>query len=304
MATAEPGGQLSELPRELDEADLWHAYDGEESMNLATILQLQRPLSVVDTETTGTNPETDRICQIAITIHYPLATDGGSSRDPIAWSSLVNPGIPIPAETTAIHHITDEMVRTARPFRDMAPKLSKSLTNIDFCGFNVPFDLKMIAAEMKRAGASWSYESASIIDAHRIYRILHPRNLSAAYSEFVGAEPPSDAHDAGIDVRMTEEVLAGQLNLHPEIPRDIKALHDYCWPKAADAVDGQRKFKWVNGEACIAFGKFNGAPLRTMEKGYLKWMMNGDFAADTKRIVEDALSGAYPSPPSRLTTNG
>lgn len=254
-------------------------------MNLATLLTLTRPLAVLDVESTGTNPEQDRIVQIAITLHYP-------AKDPVPWSSLVNPTVPIPAESTAVHHLTDEMVKTAHTFKIMAPKLAKALSNVDFCGFNVTFDLRMLKVEMARAGETWNYESAAIIDAFQIYRINHPRTLSAAHIEYVG-EPFPDAHDAGVDVAATERVLAGQLSRHT-LPRTVAELAAYCWPKAADAVDAQRKFMWRGGEACIAFGKHQGTPLRQMDKGYLKWMLAGSFSDETKRIVEDALSGAYP----------
>lgn len=254
--------------------------------NLATLLTLTRPLAVLDLETTGTNTEQDRIVQIAITIHYP-------AKDPVPWKVLVNPGVPIPAEATAVHHITDAMVKDAHTMKTMAPKLAKALSGLDFCGYNVTFDLRMLKAEMVRAGESWSYESAGIIDAYRIEQLLFPRSLSSMYEKYVGKKL-SDAHDASVDVEATEEVLAGQLRAYDQLPRTVAELNTYCWPKAADAVDAQRKFMWRGGEACIAFGKHTGTPLRQMDKGYLQWMLNNEFPADTKRIIEDALSGAYP----------
>ena len=63
----------------------------------------------------------------------------------------------------------------------MAPKLAKSLSGVDFCGYNVTYDLRIIRAEMKRAGVAWDYESACVIDALRIFQILHPRDLESAY---------------------------------------------------------------------------------------------------------------------------
>lgn len=257
-------------------------------MNLATIIKLERPLACCDVESTGVSTENDRIIQIAITIHYP-------DKDPIPWTHLVNPGMPIPPEAMAIHHITDAMVKDAPTFRTMAPKLAKVLQNIDYVGYNVLFDLKIIHAEMQRASTPWDYEGAAIVDAHRIYQILEPRDLTSAYKRYVGKER-QDAHDAGVDVRDTEDVLAGQLTLFSHLPRSVAELAALCWPRPADAVDGTGKIVWRAGVACIGFGKkYNGIPLKSVDKGYLKWMLAGDFPADTKRICEEALSGVYPT---------
>lgn len=260
---------------------------GREEMNLATTLHLERPLAVLDVETTGTNPGQDRIVQIAITIHYP-------DKEPIPWCGYVNPTISIPPEATAVHHITDEMVKEAPTFRTMAPKLAKALSGIDFAGYNVLFDLKVIYAEMKRAGQVWEYESAAIIDAYRIEQILHPRDLSTVYEKLTGEKFP-DAHDAGADVAATERVLQEYLQQH-SIPRTVAELNAYCWPKSADSVDASGKIVWRSGVACLGFGKkFNGTPLQQVDKGYLQWMIANDFPADTKRICEEALSGVYPT---------
>jgi DNA polymerase-3 subunit epsilon len=255
-------------------------------VNLAKILTLNRACAVVDCESTGTDPQNDRICQIAITMHYP-------DREPTVWSSLVNCIIPIPAEATAVHHITNDMIKASPTFRTMAPRLAHALTNVDFAGFNVGFDLKLLQAEFTRADVKWSYEGTAIIDVKRIDQIQHPRKLSDVYEDYCG-KPIDGAHDAGADVAATEEALVGQLTRHPEIPRDVKLLHEYCWPRAADAVDNQRKFFWRNGVACFSFGGNTGKPIHSVEKRYLKWMLSADFSPEVKRICEDALSGVYP----------
>jgi DNA polymerase III subunit epsilon len=258
-------------------------------MNLATVLHLERPLAVLDVETTGTNPEQDRIVQIAVTIHYP-------AKDPIPWSGYVNPIIPIPPESTAVHHIDAATVKDAPTFRTMAPKLAKALTGVDFCGYNVTFDLKTIFIEMKRAGVPWSYEGAAIIDAFRIFQILEPRSLEAAHVKYCGAAFEG-AHGAAADVAATEAVLDGQLRMYPnDIPRDVKRLAEYCWPKDPNTVDASGKFAWKNGEAIVAFGKkFYGTPLRQVDKGFLQWMIDNDFPADAKFVAAEALEGRYPT---------
>lgn len=256
-------------------------------MNLATILHLERPIACIDVETTGVNPEQDRIVQIAVTIHYP-------HKDPIQWYGYVNPTIPIPPESTAVHHITDATVKDAPTFKMMAPKLAKALSDVDFCGFNVTFDLKTIYAEMKRAGQAWDYQGAAIVDAFRIFQILEPRNLTAAHLKYCGTKFEG-AHGAAADVVATEAVLAGQLSKHPDLPKGVKALSDYCWPRDPNALDASGKFAWKNGEVIMAFGKkFNGTPLRLVDKNYLRWMCENDFPADAKLIAAEAIEGRYP----------
>lgn len=82
-------------------------------MSLSKLLNLTRTLVVPDVETTGTDPEVDRIAQLAFQVHKP---DGGIDE----WSSLVDPGIPIPAETTEIHGIRDADMKACRICRGLA----------------------------------------------------------------------------------------------------------------------------------------------------------------------------------------
>ena len=74
------------------------------------MLQLTHPLAIIDLETTGVNLGTDRIVEIAIVKIMP---DGKK----LVKRKLINPEIPIPASTTEIHGITNEMVKDAPTFR-------------------------------------------------------------------------------------------------------------------------------------------------------------------------------------------
>ena len=63
-----------------------------------------------------------------------------------------------------------------------------------------------------------------------------------------------------------------------------------------DFLDTERKFKWIDGQACVNFGKFRDQPIKRVERDYLEWMLRSDFAADAKAIVQDALNGKFPAP--------
>jgi DNA polymerase-3 subunit epsilon len=256
-------------------------------------LTLIRPLAVMDLETTGLNPEVDRVIQIGLTIHYP-------DRDPIAWASYVNPETPI---LNKQHGISDADVADHPPFRDMAPRLVTHLIDVDIAGYNVTFDIGFMKAEMKRAGVDWPW-NGHIIDALQIYKIKRGHTLTNAYLEFGGEDgnplPPGSefegAHDAGKDVAATEIVLRGQLLRFSNLPRTVKELADFCFPHPENAIDKTGKFIWVGGDAAFNFGKWRGKLLKNPEvRGYLKWIATvGEFPEEVKNIAQDALDGNFP----------
>lgn len=265
-------------------------------INLATILQLTRPLTVFDLETTGGNPDTDRIWQISITRHRP-------KKDPKRWTRFVNPQMPIPPELIEkmkIHPEKLEKIAQAYPFSYYGPELAKDvMVDTDYAGHNILFDLRVIRREFQRLEIDWDWTKtdARTVCTLRIYQILFPRDLQAAYKEFVDPKGFEGAHDAGVDVRSTEEVLKGQLTRYPEIPRTIPELADYCFPKDVMWVDREGKFVWRHNEACIGFGKYAGTTLKSMVKKdaqYLDWMLKKDFPEDTKELIRKALKGEFP----------
>jgi DNA polymerase III subunit epsilon len=261
-------------------------------INLAQTLSLVRPLAVVDLEATGAL-DNDRIIQIAITIHY-------HHRDPIAWKTLINPEIPIPREIQEVHGISDEAIAHAPKFKDIAAELvRKALTDTDYAGQHVSFDLKMLRQECRRVGVAWDWETtdSKVIDTLRILQVKEPRDLSTLYERFVG-QKLKDAHDAGNDVAATEAILEAMLKTWPDLPRDVHALGELLITKRNHSIDRQGKIIWRHGEACIGFGKkWMGTPLRQVDRGYLKWMLKEDFPPDTKAICEAALAGRYPEKP-------
>lgn len=259
-------------------------------MTLGEILAITRPLVVLDVETTGTTGQ-DRILQIAATKHYPDA------RPAVHWATYVNPEIPVPETSRAVHGITDEMLKDAPTFEMLAEKLIRSvLTGVDFAGHNVGFDLKMIRSECNRVAQPWDWERSDscVIDTLRIYQIKDPRDLASAHWRFV-KQVLADGHDAGRDVQATERVLLGQLAEFEDLPRNVAALAEFCQPKRSDSVDRSGKIVWRDGVACIGFGKkWNGVALSKVDRGYFQWMLNNDFPLDTQDIVRHALLGVFP----------
>ena len=111
-------------------------------------LVFDRPLAILDLETTGSDPKNDRIVEISILKLVPGA-------EPDHRTRRGNPGIHIPAEATEIHGIRDEDVADLPPFRARAIGIRAFLDGCDLCGYNLRrFDLRLIANEYQRASLS------------------------------------------------------------------------------------------------------------------------------------------------------
>jgi DNA polymerase III subunit epsilon len=255
---------------------------------LNKILQLTRPLGVLDLETTGLNPEIDRIVQIALTMHYP-------SKPSIAWSTLVDPGIPI--MNTGNHSITDAMVAGKPKFEIIAPTLAPRMLNIDIMGYNVGgFDIPFIKAEFKRANVEWNWNGV-IIDPMHIYKLRIGHNLQNCYREYVDPKGFEGSHNASVDVAATEASLIGQLTRYTDLPRTVKELSSFCFPVPENALDKTGKIIWVGNEAALNFGKWRGRLLKDPEiRSYLYWIaQKGDFSEEVKEIASEALEGRFPT---------
>lgn len=257
---------------------------------LNKILQLTRSLAILDCETTGLDPKVDRIIQITVTMHY-------AEKDPIKWSTFVNPEISI---LNKQHGITNEMVEGFPPFREHAESLARALLKADIGGFHTQFDIDMITNEMIRSNVEFKWNN-HIIDALQIYRLKRGHNLSNAFIEYGGenGHPLSadtdltKAHDSDFDVYMTECVLRGQLLRYDKLPRTIPELSSFCFPRNENAVDAKGQIIWVGNDMAINFGKHRGKLLKDVDKFYMNWIIKNDFPEEIKIIMKSALDGIF-----------
>ncbi len=263
--------------------------------NLARRLQLTRPLAFIDLETTGTNVAVDRIVEIAI---LRLMPDGASE----LRTKRVNPAMPIPPESIAVHRITDEDVRYEPEFWELAGSLAKYLEDCDFAGFGVVrFDIKLLEAEFRRAKVPFSMDGRYVVDAMAIFFDREPRNLSAAVRFYCGKDL-EDAHAAREDVLASLEVLAAQFDRYEGLPASLPELGAVGVRREPNWIDPDGKLVRVGGETAIGFGKYRGrtlASLRADDPGYLRWILSGDFSPEVKAMVRDSL-GAPAGPEPRL----
>jgi DNA polymerase III subunit epsilon len=252
---------------------------------LLGLLPLERPLVFFDTETTGTNPRADRIIEIACVRANP---DGRHD----LWVRRLNPGIPIPAGSTAIHGISDADVASAPRFRECAAELAAFLDGCDLAGYNITgFDLPVLRIEFLRAGIPFDVTHRRMVDAQRIFFSREPRHLAAAARFYCRAEHEG-AHGALADAQMTLRVLAGQLERYADIPRTVTELHDLFCSGIDQDMDPEGRFRMVQGEPTVNFGKNRGRTLRDMsreEPGFFRWILKGDFSEQVKAIARKYL---------------
>jgi len=245
------------------------------------MLQLTRPLAVIDLETTGTNLGSDRIVEIAIVKILP---DGKK----ITKQKLLNPEIPIPQASADIHGITDEKVRDAPTFKQVANELKQFLDNCDLAGYNSNrFDIPLLVEEFLRIGMEFDTRGRKLVDVQRVFHMMEQRTLSAAY-RFYCNKNLEGAHGAEADAEATLEVLEAQLNKYPQLGKDVDSIVKFTGED--QIVDFARRFTLENGVEVFNFGKHKGRPVAEVlrsEPQYYDWMMKGDFPMHTKQKLTE-----------------
>ena len=257
-------------------------------------LNLKIPLCFFDLETTGTNITQDRIVEIAVLKLMP----NGEIQEK---HNLVNPTIPIPAESSAIHGIKDDDVQNKPPFKELAKEYARFMEGADLSGFNVlKFDIPVLVEEFLRAGVEFDYSRKRIIDSQRIYHMMEKRNLSAAY-RFYCNKSLEGSHSADVDTRASMEVLLAQVERYENqevtdplgnqvgiLKNDMDELNKLASSSMIDLAG--RMILDAKGEATFNFGKHKSKKVLIVlkdEPSYYDWMMNGDFSLDTKRRLTE-----------------
>lgn len=266
-------------------------------------LNLKRPLAFFDLETTGVNVASDRIVEVAILKVFP---DGRSEKrpDPSLGGGrlLINPGIPIPLETSLIHGIYDEDVVDAPTFADLSGKLFKFLYDCDLAGFNSnKFDVPILAEEFLRCGIDFSVEGRNLIDVQNIFHLMEQRTLKAGYKFYCGKDL-INAHEAMADVEATYDIFLAQIEKYTDqqieqrdgtmitpVINDMNHLHHTSQRQRNVDMLGRIVYN-DKDEECFNFGKHKGKTVKEVletEPGYYGWMLNGDFPLYTKKVLRD-----------------
>ncbi len=246
-------------------------------------LNLTKPIVFFDLETTGVDIVKDRIVEICLLKVYPNGNEE-------AKTMRINPGMPIPKEASAVHGIYDNDVADCPKFADVAADLWKFMEGCDLGGFNSNhFDIPMLAEEFLRAGVKAELNKSRRVDVQNIYHKLERRTLVAAY-QFYCHKNLEDAHSALADTRATYEVLCAQLDHYPDtLQNDIDFLADYSRMNRNVDFAGRIVMDDNNIET-FNFGKYKGqsvAAVLRRDPSYFTWMMQGDFALNTKQVLTE-----------------
>ena len=258
---------------------------------------LSRPLVVFDLETTGTWVEKDKIVEIGM---IKLMPDGTRQN----YAKRVNPGIPIPVNVIRIIGITDDDVKDAPRFKDIAKEILGFIGGSDLGGFNIQrFDLPVLEHEFFDAGFNFHWRDRNIYDAQKVYHIHEKRNLTAAYWLYCSKELGS-AHSALGDAEATIEILNAQIKKYGAEEKGIESLKDFEYERSSAYFDKERKFSWWNGELYPTFGKYakkkHIKEICKSDRPYLEWILTKDFSDEVKAMVENVLGGEFPQIPENL----
>lgn len=271
-------------------------------------LNLKKPLIIFDLETTGLDFIKDRIIQMS---YIKVSPDGTEVRKNL----FVNPGRPIPQEVVELTGISDEDVKDAPTFKQLAATLEQEFTGCDFAGYNSNhFDVPMLAEEFLRAGIDFDFNKCRLIDAQTIFMKMERRNLAAAYKFYCGRKMEEDfeAHRADQDTEATYRVLMGELDRYapgvqeePDrvLNNDMDELAAFS--KQKDNVDFAGRIIWkevvdANRKAVLDekgeplkhevfnFGKYKGwdvAEILSKDPGYYTWILGSEFTNNTKQVL-------------------
>jgi DNA polymerase-3 subunit epsilon len=261
-------------------------------MTVVIKMKVTRPLVCLDIETTGVWVEKDKIIEIALVRHTP---DGKKE----TFHQRINPGISIPAIVAKLTGISDQEVKGAPFFRQVAQAAFDLIGDADFAGFNIErFDLPVLAREFSEAGIKFEWKERKIYDAQKVFHLNEKRDLSAAHQFYCGKDLEG-AHSALADSEAVYKILEKQVEKYGGGEQEISVLEQFQYEARSEFYDEERKFCWWNGKLYPMFGKYaRKLPLEDIVKtdpGYLSWVLAKDFSDSVKSIVKAALNGNIPA---------
>ena len=261
-------------------------------------LNLKRPLAFFDIESTGTNVGSDRIVELSV-----IKLNPDQKEEVMTWR--INPGMPIPLESSIVHGIYDEHIKDEPAFEALAASIAEFIGDSDLAGYNSnKFDIPLLMEEFLRSGVQFELENRFFVDVQNIFHQMEQRTLKAAY-KFYCDKQIINAHSAEADTRATMEVLLAQIEKYEgkdwedkagkvskHVVNDVEALHKFTNLSRPLDFAGRMVYN-EKGEEVFNFGKHKGKKIEdvfNIEPSYYSWMMQGDFPLYTKRKLEEIYS--------------
>jgi DNA polymerase-3 subunit epsilon len=241
----------------------------------------ERRYAFVDLETSGVSPADDRITEIGIVL-----VDGDALVE--EWSSLVDPGVPIPPEIQALTGITNEMVRGAPRFADLLPEVAARLAGRVFVAHNARFDYGFLKAEFRRTGERFT---ADVLCTVRLSRRLFPQYGSHRLDALIDRHrlPAADRHRALGDARVIRGFLQALARdaAPDESERAVREL--LRQPATPSHLDAACLEALPESPGVYTFVGASGQPLYVGKARNLRERVRGHFYADSRNANDARL---------------
>ncbi len=268
-----------------------------ENLNLSYV----KPLAFIKIQTTGLNPETDRIIELSITRLEP----NGKSK---TGTRLVNPEMQISSEVTKINGITNEMVKDKQTFKEIADNINKFLEGCDFIGFNIArFDLRFLSEEFNKAGIEFTLLGRKVVDIANIFHTMEPRDLVAAYSFYCGKTSEGTMNSEKI-TKMYFDIVNNMMSKYSgkefsdkdgkahKIEASVDSINEnFNKNKKQLDIEGNIVLNDA-GRPVFTIGKYKGQVVSEAllkDKDYYDWLVNASrFPPDTKLVIKKIVTKA------------
>ncbi len=235
-------------------------------------------------ESTGPNPDTDYIISLAaIKRNYVTGESYGLKE------ILVKPPVEIPAESTEVHGITNEMVSGKMPFSAYAKAIGEYFDGCILSGYNIRhFDVPLLVRELASNGVFITIKA--ILDSYKIYTLKERRDLSAA-KKFYLNQTHEDAHTAGADTIAAMDIYYEQIVRYPELSAmTIDELDIYCNDGRKTLDIAGKIYINKDGLPTYSFGsKTKDVPVRDNIQ-FANWVISNQFPEDTKNVLRKILA--------------
>ena len=244
-------------------------------------------LAFVDIETTGTAAERDSITEVGIV--RVTGDPAGGAPAVSEWSSLVNPGVPIPPAIQALTGITDAMVRNAPVFDSIANEVAARTADALFVAHNARFDYGFLKHAFARLGRTFTARVLCTVKlSRRIFPDAERHNLDSVIERHV--LPVDGRHRALGDARVLWAfVQALYRDLAPETIADaarrvlrIPSLPPQLAPDALDALP--------EAPGVYLFYGLNVLPLYIGKSRNLRERVGAHFSSDYRSATDSRLS--------------
>jgi len=237
-----------------------------------------------DLETTGVDPEEDRIIQ------FGAVKLDGNLKEIDRLELLLNPDYPISKSASLVNGFYQDNVNNKPKFPEVAVTIHGFIGQADLAGHNViSFDLPLLLAEFKRhTSLTIPMTGRKVYDTLELFRHFMPHSLSHALRYYCNEEL-NNAHDATSDTLAVIKILKAQSEKYQLSDEDAFKI---SWGNRV-TLDGKLGRNY-EGEIVIAFGKFRGYTLNElakMQRGFLNWILDKNFSLETKGYVTRALRG-------------